>query len=123
MGILEDAFWPQERASHVLEIHGIYSGDLDYTFIYLDDILITSANEEEHCLHLKEVLKRIKDNGISLNFEKSSFNKSKVDYLGYEIGSEGIKINTDRVKFLENITTKARRDISKILGLINWYRV
>ena len=30
-------------------------GDLDFVFVYLDDILISSGTEEEHCRHLKEV--------------------------------------------------------------------
>ena len=28
-------------------------GDLDFSFVYLDDILISSGIEEEHCKHLR----------------------------------------------------------------------
>ena len=35
-------------------------GDLDFVFVYIDDILIASTSEEEHARHLRIVCERLK---------------------------------------------------------------
>ena len=41
--------------------------DLDCVFVYLDDILIASTNEEEHLQDLKKLFKLLSAHGISIN--------------------------------------------------------
>ena len=48
-------------------------GDLDFVFIYLDDILISAENEEEHSRHLRKVFKRLSKAGLTINPAKSEF--------------------------------------------------
>ena len=49
---------------------------------YIDDILITGSNEEEHLHNLEEVLKRLSQYGIRVKEDKC---EDKVEYLGYQI--------------------------------------
>ena len=48
-------------------------GDLDFVFIYLDEILISSETEGKHCRHLQEVFKRLSKAGLAINLPKSEF--------------------------------------------------
>ena len=41
--------------------------NIDYVFVYLDDILIASESEEEHADHLRTVLGLLHGNGITVN--------------------------------------------------------
>ena len=59
--------------------------------VYLDDILIFSENIEEHYRHIKEICNKLYENDININFEKSSFFKEEIKYLG-------VIINTNEVK-------------------------
>ena len=43
---------------------------LKFTFVYLDDILVASRNEEEHKQHLREVLVKLRDNGMAITASK-----------------------------------------------------
>ena len=45
---------------------------LDFVFVYVDDILIASWSEEEHILHVQEVLRRLGEHGLVINAEKCS---------------------------------------------------
>lgn len=42
-------------------------GDLDFCYVYLDDILIFSTTEEEHEAHLRIVLNKLSEHGLTVN--------------------------------------------------------
>ena len=54
---------------------------------YIDDILITGSNEEEHLHNLEEVLKRLSQYRIRVKEDKCAFLQDKVEYLGHQISS------------------------------------
>ena len=59
--------------------------NLQFVFIYLDDILIASRSEEEHRRHLREVLEKLRDNGMAINVSKCVLGQASVKYLGQEL--------------------------------------
>ncbi|KAG0436063.1 Retrovirus-related Pol polyprotein from transposon 17.6 [Dictyocoela muelleri] len=90
--------------------------------VYLDDILIYSNNLESHYKTLSEVFDIINKNSISINFEKCQFCLEKVCFLGHEIDSNGIKPLTSKIDGLEIKPPKTKKQLEKILGLLNWFR-
>ena len=58
---------------------------------YIDDILLYSKDAESHYNLINSVFKLIREAGLKLHPEKSAFGLSKVEYLGYEIGSFGFR--------------------------------
>ena len=56
-------------------------------YTYLDDILISSKDEESHIATIHEIFKRLEENGLSLALNKCVFGKSEVDYLGFRVTS------------------------------------
>ncbi|KAG0434612.1 Retrovirus-related Pol polyprotein from transposon 17.6 [Dictyocoela muelleri] len=71
--------------------------------IYLDDVLLFSQSFEEHYTLISDTFSILHQNNVSINFEKSEFFKEKINYLGHEISSEGIRPNVSK---LENFTYK-----------------
>lgn len=47
--------------------------DMDFTFVYIDDILIASRNQAEHMVHLRLVLERLQQQGLVINLAKCQF--------------------------------------------------
>ena len=45
-------------------------GDLDYVFVYIDDVFVASSSEEEHRKHLKAVIGKLNDFELQINLEK-----------------------------------------------------
>ena len=72
--------------------------DLDFIFIYLDDILVASKSLSEHKHHLRVLFKRLSDNGLIINKEKCEFAQEKLKFLGYAIDCNGTKPPEDRFK-------------------------
>ena len=62
---------------------------LDLAIVYLDDILIKSENNNQHCDHIKEVFRNIDDYGFKHSSEKCEFFMSRMKYLGKIIKTKG----------------------------------
>ena len=58
---------------------------------YIDDILITGKNDDEHFTHLEAVLKSFKEFGLTIKMSKCHFLQSSVEYLGKVITKDGIQ--------------------------------
>ena len=96
---------------------------LDYTFVYLDDVLVASASHEEHAVHLREVLSRLSKHGLVLNAEKCQLGVPELDYLGHHVAASGIKPIVDRVAAIKDFPLPS--DVGHLqtyLGMVNFYR-
>ena len=71
--------------------------DLNFIFIYLDDILIASCTNDEHEAHLNDIFLLLSDNGMVINHKKSVFGVSKLIYLGHHVTTSGIMPLESRV--------------------------
>ena len=72
--------------------------DLDFVFIYLDDILIASSSLDEHLQHLYMLFQHLSNHGLVINPAKCEFSKSEVNFLSHTISAAGIRPHITRVK-------------------------
>ena len=90
--------------------------------VYLDDILVTGNNNEEHLQNLAEVLKRIQQAGLRLKKDKCEFLSTSVVYLGHRIDSQGLHRTTDKVDAIRKAPTPQNcTELKAYLGLLNYY--
>ena len=59
--------------------------DLPYVCIYIDDILVTGTDEQNHLKNLELVLQRLESAGLTLKKSKCIFTAESVEYLGHVI--------------------------------------
>ena len=94
-----------------------------FVIVYLDDILVYSENEEEHVKHVKLVLARLKEYNLLLKPEKCEFHKTQVEFLGYIIGTHGIRMDQAKVAtVLDWPTPTSVKNVQAFLGFANFYR-
>lgn len=90
---------------------------------FLDDVLITGKDRQEHMERLRRVLQSFKDAGLTLRYDKCEFFKDEVSYLGYIIDKNGIRKSPDKVKAIKEAPTpKNVNQLQSFLGLVNYYR-
>jgi hypothetical protein len=97
----------------------------DFCIVYLDDILIFSKTREEHTEHLKQVCNRLREAELYAKPSKCVFYKQELDFLGFIIGVDGIKMDPARVQTIkewENHPPRSFRDLQVLLGFCNFYR-
>ena len=54
----------------------------------VDNILILQRNDQEHLVHLNEVLARLESSDLRLKLSKCKFMQPTVEHLGYQIDGE-----------------------------------
>ncbi|KAI4897404.1 hypothetical protein NFI96_005671 [Prochilodus magdalenae] len=90
---------------------------------YLDDIVIFSKTWDDHCEHLKHVLGRIKDAGLTINPKKCALAKKKISYLGFVIGNGMIRPQLEKVEAIHSCSPPTtKKKVRSFLGLVGWYR-
>lgn len=75
---------------------------LPQVICYLDDILITGRNNQEHLANLEEVLERLKEWGLPLKKSKCYFMQFSVQYLGFVIDAQGLHTAPDKIKAIRD---------------------
>ena len=66
------------------------SKDLPGTSVYLDDILVSGKDAEDHLSNMKRLLQRLQDKGLRCRLEKCKFAEPSVEYLGHLLSQQGI---------------------------------
>ena len=98
-------------------------GGFDFTFAYLDDIVINSKTKELHREHLNKVFAQIQEFGFKVKEAKCDFCMNKIKYLGHIIDKDGRRPDHERATAIkdmpapDNVTT-----LQSFLGLANYYQ-
>ena len=59
--------------------------------IFLDDIVIFSANVDDHTRRLDAVFERLASYNLTIKPSKCEFDKEKITYLGHVVSHKGIR--------------------------------
>ena len=89
---------------------------------YLDDILVFSPSVEQHEKDLREVLRRLREHKLFGKLSKCEFFKDQVEFLGHTVSKDGIKVQENKIKAINNWPTPQNvEQLRSFLGLANYY--
>jgi hypothetical protein len=71
--------------------------------VYIDDLLVHSANHEEHLATQNQVLEQLVQQNIKINLQKCVFGSKEESYLGFWLTEEGIKPGIDKLKAVKKL--------------------
>src|SRR5260370_3635993 len=93
------------------------------TIRYLDDILIYSDSLDNHCLHMSEILCCLQEAGLYANLKKCIFHTDTVEYLGFILSPEGLRMDPSKVDAIQSWLEPGNvHDVQSFLGFTNFYR-
>ena len=91
--------------------------------VYLDDLIILGSTPQEHADNLMKVLDTFAKHNLKINLKKCSFFQKNVEFLGHEIGKEGVKPLFDKVQAIREFPRpRSPKEVSSFLGLVGYYR-
>jgi hypothetical protein len=69
--------------------------------IYLNNILIYSKLGKDHYAYIRIVIKRLRKHKLYTKLSKCFFNVEKVEFLGFIIGSIGVKPDLNKILIIK----------------------
>lgn len=94
-----------------------------FVVVYFDDILIYSKNQAEHLKHVKQVLQVLHENQLYINLKKCTFCTSKLLFLGFVVGEDGIQVDEEKVSAIRDWPTPTSvTKVRSFHGLATFYR-
>ena len=96
--------------------------DLPYVCVYIDDVLITGTDEENHLKNLELVLQRLESAGLTLKNSECVFTAESVEYLGHVIDKNGLHLSLSKVQAIKQAPPPSNvTELKSFLGLVNCY--
>lgn len=115
---LVNASQTQQRLMDIL-----FHSEEEKVWAYLDDIVICSADFEEHLRLLRKVTEILKTAKLTINVDKCQFARPSLRYLGYIIDKNGLRTDPEKVEAIINYPRpKTFTELKRFIGLASWYR-
>ena len=101
----------------------ILTGLNNFTFTYLDNVLIFFKSCEEHLQHLNTVFQKFKEADLKIKLSKCQFFKTQLHYLGHRISANGLEPLPEKLYAIKNLAPAKNMDEAhQILGLLGYNR-
>ncbi|WVZ93760.1 LOW QUALITY PROTEIN: hypothetical protein U9M48_039717 [Paspalum notatum var. saurae] len=94
-----------------------------FIVVFIEDILIYSTSEEEHEVHLRLVLQRLREHKLYAKLKKCEFWIDEVPFLGHIISKGGIAVDPRKISAITNWEVpKTPKEVRGFLGLAGYDR-
>ena len=101
----------------------ILRGCNSYAAAYLDDVVIHSNDWEEHLTHIRSILQRLREAGLTVKPRKCQLAMGKCSYLGHIVGDGIIQPEKSKLEAVKNYPTPTtKKRVRAFLGLTGYYR-
>ena len=105
-------------------LNNIVSEQIDCgVVVYIDDILIYTPTKEVHVELVHCVLKKLSENGLCVNIDKYIFYIPEVEFVRFQIGTQGVQMSQKKVEDILNWPApRSVKEVQKFIGFANFYR-
>ncbi|KAJ0705064.1 putative nucleotidyltransferase, Ribonuclease H [Helianthus annuus] len=94
-----------------------------FVIVFIDDILIYSKSQKEHCEHLHVLLTLLRKEKLYAKFSKCEFWLQEVQFLGHVVNHEGIHVDPAKIEAITKWKVpQTAMEIRSFLGLAGYYR-
>ncbi|UYV75047.1 K02A2.6-like [Cordylochernes scorpioides] len=96
-------------------------GKIEGVVCFMDDIVVYGSSLEEHNERVRQVLKKIQEEGMTLNPEKCQFGVKTVKFLGHTLSSEGLFIDEEKLDAITKMEApRSTKELKSFLGMVNY---
>ena len=93
-----------------------------FVLVFLDNVIIYSANPQDHAKHLRTVLGKLREHKLYAKASKCEMLKTSVEFLGQQICRSGMTPTEAKLKAIRDCATpKDVEGVRSFLGFANCY--
>ena len=94
---------------------------ISHLFYFIDDLMLSSRDTRSHIRSIELLLQRLSQASLKLKPQKCEFLKREIQFVGYTVDAEGIRMNDDRVEAVRNLRPpRTVKETMKVLGFLNY---
>ena len=94
----------------------------DFVVVFLDDILIYSKTIDDHVVHLRKVLQKLREHQLFAKASKCEIAYESIEFLGQQVTPAGMSPTEVKIKAVrEWDTPQDVKDVRSFLGFANYY--
>ncbi|PKU84463.1 putative mitochondrial protein [Dendrobium catenatum] len=94
-----------------------------FVIVFIDDILVYSASEEDHARHLSIVLDTLRQHQLYAKFSKCKFWLKSISFLGHVVSDEGISVDPQKIQAIADWPRPTTVfEVRSFLGMAGYYR-
>ena len=91
--------------------------------VYIDDVLVHSANPADHLKHLATVFDMLEANGLKAHPDKSIFAAEIIEFLGHDVSHYGLSPSEAKLRAIRGLPEPCNvPDLRRVLGFMGYYR-
>ncbi|CAB4031903.1 Hypothetical predicted protein, partial [Paramuricea clavata] len=98
--------------------------DLEFVFVFIDDILVFSTTPDQHRHHLRQLFQRLEHYGLVINPKKCELGRAQLSFLGHHVSAQGISPLSSRIQavaeFPQPVDKKKLHPLHKLLSSTNF---
>jgi hypothetical protein len=108
--------WATYQWAMIILFHDMMHKDFE---VFVDDMINKSKKGESNVQVLKKLFKRLKMFKLRLNLSKYSFEVKSRKLLGFLVSDRGIKVDPDKVKVIQSMSSLKIKEVKGFLGRLN----
>lgn len=82
-----------------------------------------SDSFKQHLINLEDILKRFQSSKITIKFNKSSFRRTEIPFLGIKVTTHGIAVKEEKIEaILKYLPPKCHKQLQVFIRLANFYK-
>ena len=94
-----------------------------FVVVYLDDLVVFSNSDEEHCEHLALVLKKLQENSLYAKPSKCTIGAETVEFCGHLVGQGKLRTSRSKTELIQEWPVPTNvHEVRQFLGLASYYR-
>ncbi|KAL1132839.1 hypothetical protein AAG570_010791 [Ranatra chinensis] len=86
-------------------------------------IIVFSKSKAEHCTHLGQLLRRLREFGLKASEEKSSFFQPKLKYMAHTVSARGVSANREKIEAVRSLPVpKDPKEVKSFQSMVGYYK-